>query len=322
MLTGAIDCGTNSIRLLISEIEDAETAHPRMREIIRKMRIVRLGAGVDATGWLSQQALDRTFEAAREYARDLEEHGVAAENVRMAATSATRDAGNRAAFVRGIEQILGVSPEVISGAEEAQLSFRGAVSALPDPDQGRSLVVDIGGGSTEFVLGDQQGVIGARSVDIGCVRLTERYLSSNPPSPAQVRRLIHDVDRAVASVLDQVPMGTATRLIGVAGSITTVTAQALGLSADDPQAIHGARLPVETVIEAAHALTGMTRAQRTDLGFMPEGRVDVIGAGAQIWARIIERVHELTQGRVDEVVASEQDILDGLALSVAEGAHR
>lgn len=326
MRVGAIDCGTNSIRLLISDVEPAPDgsgtagsagARPAPREVVREMRIVRLGAGVDATGWLSQEALDRTFAAAREYAELLREHGVPPERVRMVATSATRDAGNRTAFVRGIEQILGVTPEVITGAKEAELSFQGAVAALPEEEPGRDLVVDVGGGSTEFVLGDRDGVIASRSVNIGCVRLTERHLSSNPPTEGQVRRVLADVDHAVTTALSEVPLNTATRLIGVAGSVTTVTAQALALSSYNPAAIHGARLPLEEVRRAAEQLTGMTRAQRAELGFMHEGRVDVIGAGAQIWARIIERVHELTEGRIAETLTSEQDILDGLALSIA-----
>lgn len=316
---GAIDCGTNSIRLLIAEVRDTgDGGAPELTDVVRRMRIVRLGAGVDATGWLSQEALDRTFAAAEEYARDLAEHGVGPERVRMVATSATRDAGNRAAFVQGISARLGVEPEVISGAEEAELSFVGAASAVPGEREGRDLVVDIGGGSTEFVLGDAGGVLAAHSNNIGSVRLTERYLSSNPPTPAQLRRLENDVDIAITATLETVPLRTATRLIGVAGSVTTVTAQALGLEEYVPSAIHGARLSRERIVQAADELTGMTRAERAGLGFMPEGREDVIGAGAQIWSRIVERIAELTEGRVDAAVTSEMDILDGIALSVLD----
>ena len=313
MRVGAIDCGTNSIRLLIADLEEAPGGPAAVHDVVREMRVVRLGAGVDATGWLSQEALDRTFAAVDDYAAALKEHDV--RHVRMVATSATRDAGNRQIFTRGIRERLGIDPEVISGAEEARLSFLGAASAVDPSYEGRDLVVDIGGGSTEFVLGDRAGVLGSTSVNIGCVRLTERYLSSNPPSRSQVERLIGDVDAAVATALETVPIATATRLVGVAGSVTTVTAQALGLAEYDAERIHGTELQMGRTIDAAHALTRMTRAERAELGFMHEGRVDVIGAGAQIWARIVERVNELTHGRVETTVTSEHDILDGIALS-------
>ena len=318
MRVGAIDCGTNSIRLLIAEIEKhpAEGTHPKIQDVVRQMRIVRLGEGVDATGWLSQAALDRTFEAADDYASLLKKHKV--KHVRMVATSATRDAGNRQAFIQGISDRLGgVVPEVISGTEEAELSFLGAAATIDAAGTGRSLVVDVGGGSTEFVLGDENGVVASRSVNIGSVRLTERHLSSNPPAEGQIRRLVHDVDAAITTVLDSVPVGTATRLIGVAGSVTTVTAQALGLESYDADRIHGHEMPITEVVAAARELTTMTTSQRRALGFMHEGRADVIGAGAQIWSRIAERVCELTDGRITTAITSEHDILDGIALSVA-----
>lgn len=319
MRVGAIDCGTNSIRLLIADADpdagsDAPGSAPRLRDVVREMRIVRLGAGVDATGWLSEEALRRTFEAAGAYAEQLRRHEV--DRVRMVATSATRDAGNRQAFAAGIRERLGIEPEVISGDEEARLSFAGAAAAVPQAAEGRSLVVDIGGGSTEFVLGEADGVIAARSHDIGSVRLTERYLSSNPPTEAQLRRLVEDVDAAVEATLETVPLDTATRLIGVAGSVTTVTARALGLERYDSQAVHGAELGIEEITAAAGELTRMTREQRSDLEYMPAGREDVIGAGAQIWARIAQRIGELTEGRIRTAVTSEQDILDGIALSL------
>ena len=315
MRVGAIDCGTNSIRLLIADAgSDAPGSAPRLRDVVREMRIVRLGAGVDATGWLSEEALQRTFEAAGAYAEQLRRHEV--DRVRMVATSATRDAGNRQAFAAGIRERLGIEPEVISGDEEARLSFAGAAAAVPQAAEGRSLVVDIGGGSTEFVLGEADGVIAARSHDIGSVRLTERYLSSNPPTEAQLRRLVEDVDAAVEATLETVPLDTATRLIGVAGSVTTVTARALGLRRYDSQAVHGAELGIEEITAAAGELTRMTREQRSDLEYMPAGREDVIGAGAQIWARIAQRIGELTEGRIRTAVTSEQDILDGIALSL------
>ncbi|WP_129662280.1 Ppx/GppA phosphatase family protein [Rothia uropygialis] len=317
MRVGAIDCGTNSIRLLIADVEknSSEGMPPKVTDIVRQMRVVRLGAGVDATGWLAQASLDRTFAAAEEYAALIKKHKV--KHVRMVATSATRDAGNRDAFVEGITERLGVAPEVISGSEEAELSFYGAAATIQAAHSGRDLIVDVGGGSTEFVLGDENGVIASRSVNIGCVRLTERHLSSNPPTEGQVRRLLDDVDVAVTTALDSVAIGTATRLVGVAGSVTTVTAQALGLKEYDPDRIHGSELSIDAVSEAARALTNMTRQERSELGIMHEGRVDVIGAGAQIWARIAERTSELTDGRITTCTASEHDILDGIALSVA-----
>ncbi|MFI8597832.1 exopolyphosphatase [Kocuria koreensis] len=322
MRVGAIDCGTNSIRLLIADVKKAssEGEPPVVTDVVREMRVVRLGAGVDATGWLAQDSLDRTFAAAEEYARLIEKHKV--KHVRMVATSATRDAGNRHAFVEGINQRLGVVPEVISGSEEAELSFRGAAATIGPVGEGRDLVVDVGGGSTEFVLGDASGVLASRSVNIGCVRLTERHLSSNPPTDGQVRMLLGDVDVAVTSVLEAVPVRTTTRLVGVAGSVTTLTAYALGLSEYDAERIHGSELSIDAVSSAAEALTRMTRAERADLGIMHEGRADVIGAGAQIWARIAERVAEITDGAVTTCLASEHDILDGIALSVAEARKR
>ncbi|WP_030015883.1 MULTISPECIES: Ppx/GppA phosphatase family protein [Micrococcales] len=319
MRVGAIDCGTNSIRLLIAEVEKHPTeGSPRkVEDLVREMRIVRLGAGVDATGWLSQAALDRTFQATEEYARLLKKHKV--KHVRMVATSATRDAGNREAFIEGIsERLGGVKPEVISGVEEAELSFLGAAATVDAVRSGRSLVVDVGGGSTEFVLGDEHGVVASRSVNIGSVRLTERHLSSNPPTESQIRRVVNDVDAALTTVLDSVPIPTADRLIGLAGSVTTVTAQALGLETYDAERIHAHESPISEIESAARSLTLMTKSERAALGFMHEGRADVIGAGAQIWSRIAERVRGMTDGRISTAITSEHDILDGIALSVAE----
>lgn len=316
MRVGAIDCGTNSIRLLIADVEKkpAPGSLPAVTDIVREMRVVRLGEGVDATGWLSQDALDRTFAAAEEYAALISRHKV--KHVRMVATSATRDAGNRDAFVEGISERLGVVPEVISGTEEAELSFYGAVATIDPAPGGRDLIVDVGGGSTEFVLGDEDGVVASRSVDIGCVRLTERHMSSDPPTAGQIGRVLDDVDAALRKVLDAVPLHTTTRLVGVAGSVTTVTAQALGLEDYDADRIHGSVLDIDAISEAAGTLTSMTREERGRLRIMHAGRVDVIGAGAQIWARIAERIRELTDGAVTTSITSEHDILDGIALSV------
>ena len=235
MRVGAIDCGTNSIRLLITEAEgDAVGAPPaeiELNELVRTKEMVRLGQGVDATGWLAQEALDRTFAAVDGFARLLDEHAV--DSVRFVATSATRDAGNRHVFVDGIRSRLGVAPEVISGEEEAALSFAGATMvAAPESEEDRTMVVDLGGGSTELVLGSSAGILASRSMNIGCVRMTERHLGSNPPTEAQQRAVLADVDRALDSAALTVPLGQTRRIVGVAGTVTTITALATA-SADE-----------------------------------------------------------------------------------------
>ncbi|WP_144802943.1 Ppx/GppA phosphatase family protein [Kocuria rhizophila] len=314
MRVAAIDCGTNSIRLLIADVVTRDH-HPALKDVVREMRIVRLGQGVDATGWLAEAALERTFAAVDEYAALITEHG--ADRVRFVATSATRDAGNRDVFVAGIRSRLGVVPEVVSGDEEAALSFRGALNAAPglDPED-RVLVVDVGGGSTECVLGTPREVLAARSVDVGCVRMTERHLGSNPPTEEQQAHVLRDVDEAMDVVARTVPLEQTTRLVGVAGTVTTVTAMVMGLKRYDPDRINGTVLDVADVDRACRELTAMTRKQRARLGFMHEGRVDVIGAGALVWRRVVERVARATDGRVDTVTASEHDILDGIGLSL------
>ena len=314
MRVAAIDCGTNSIRLLIADVVTREH-HPALKDVVREMRIVRLGQGVDATGWLAEAALERTFAAVDEYAALITEHG--ADRVRFVATSATRDAGNRDVFVAGIRSRLGVVPEVVSGDEEAALSFRGALNAAPGLDPAdRVLVVDVGGGSTECVLGTPREVLAARSVDVGCVRMTERHLGSNPPTEEQQAHVLRDVDEAMDVVARTVPLEQTTRLVGVAGTVTTVTAMVMGLKRYDPDRINGTVLDVADVDRACRELTAMTRKQRARLGFMHEGRVDVIGAGALVWRRVVERVARATDGRVDTVTASEHDILDGIGLSL------
>jgi len=277
--------------------------------------VVRLGQGVDATGELAPEALERTFAATAEYAELIRQYR--AEKVRFVATSASRDARNRQVFVDGIRSLLGVEPEVISGDEEAALSFAGASSVLPIAGDDRVLVVDLGGGSTEFVLGDAGGVLAARSVDIGCVRLTERHLKGDPPTAEQIAAAEADVDAAITEAGLDVPLERSTAVVGVAGSITTITAHALKLPGYLPAAIHGAELPIGTIQAAATDLLGMTRAQRADLPYMHPGRVDVIGAGALVWRRILTRMGELSGGRIITATASEHDILDGIALSVS-----
>jgi exopolyphosphatase/guanosine-5'-triphosphate,3'-diphosphate pyrophosphatase len=310
----AIDCGTNSIRLLIADV-DRTNGTARLTDVVREMRVVRLGQGVDATGELAPEALERTFAATADYARLIREHGAGA--VRFAATSASRDARNRQVFVDGIRNLLGVEPEVISGAEEAGLSFAGASSVLPILDGQHVLVVDLGGGSTEFVLGTADGVTAARSVDVGCVRLSERHLRDDPPTAEQIAAAEADVDAAIRRVEADVPLERATAVVGVAGSVTTITAHALRLPRYSPEAIHGTELSIDAIRAAATDLLEMTRAGRAQLPYMHPGRVDVIGAGGLVWRRILERLNELTDGRVVTAIASEHDILDGIALSIS-----
>jgi len=309
----AIDCGTNSIRLLIADI-DRSDGTSTLTDVVREMRVVRLGQGVDATGELAPEALERTFAATADYAQLIREHR--AEAVRFVATSASRDARNRDVFVDGIRDLLGVEPEVISGDEEAALSFAGASSVLPILDGHEVLVVDLGGGSTEFVLGTAGGVTAAKSVDIGCVRLTERHLRNDPPTAEQIAAAEADVDAAIARAGQDVPLERATAVVGVAGSITTITAHAMKLPEYSPDAIHGTELPIDTVRAASTDLLEMVRSERAALPYMHPGRVDVIGAGGLVWRRILERMGGLSGGRITTATASEHDILDGIALSI------
>jgi exopolyphosphatase/guanosine-5'-triphosphate,3'-diphosphate pyrophosphatase len=296
----AVDCGTNSIRLLVRDLPGAE--------LHREMRVVRLGEGVDRTGTLAPQALERTRAALADYADTCRRLGV--ERTRMVATSATRDALNRAEFVDMVVATLGAPPEVISGDQEAALSFLGATRDL-DPAHGPFLVMDIGGGSTELVLGTRE-VQAATSVDVGCVRLTERHLVSDPPSAPEVADATATVDAALLSALAVVPAAQARTLVGLAGSVTTVAAMALGLSAYDAAAIHLARIPATSVHEITTRLLAMTRQDRARIGVMHPGRVDVIGGGALVLDRA------MTLLPFEEVLVSEADILDGIALSVGE----
>lgn len=307
---GAVDCGTNSIRLLIADVPGDGS----LDEVVREMRIVRLGEGIDATGSISEAAMGRTLAAAREYAGRCREQGC--EAVRFVATSASRDASNAQDFVAGVREAFGdldVSPEVVSGQEEARLSFAGATVALTDAAE-PYLVVDIGGGSTEFVLGDAaRGVLAARSVDIGCVRMTERHLHDDPPTEDQVWAALSDIVRALEEVAGEVDLSGVGTLVGLAGSVTTVTAHALGLPAYDRAQIHGAQLPVGTVVDACTDLLLSRRSVRRALPYLHEGRVDVIGAGALIWRTVVQRVAH--DSGLAGVRTSETDILDGIALS-------
>lgn len=312
MRVAAIDCGTNSIRLLIADVD----ADGGLHDLVRRMEIVRLGYGVDRTGVLDPERMAATLAMTREYAQQCREYAV--DRIRFTATSASRDAANAADFVAGVQEAFGdlrVTPEVISGAEEAGLSFRGATGDLVAAGiPGPYLVVDIGGGSSEFVLGTHT-VSASLSTDIGCVRLTERHLRSDPPSDAEIAAARADVERAIDAAADVVPLARARTLVGLAGSITTVTAHALALPSYQPDRIHLGTLNAAQVRAACHGLVAMTRAQRAALPFMHPGRVDVIGAGALIWSVIVDRVMA-TAGPID-IVTSEHDILDGIALSIA-----
>ncbi len=309
-VVAAIDCGTNSIRLLVATWDPELDG---LRDVVREMRVVRLGEGLEVSGRISPAALQRTFAALEEYAPAMRDAGVGA--VRFVATSATRDAANRAEFVAGVAERLGVTPEVISGDEEAALSFAGAVSspAVAAIARAPRLVVDIGGGSTEFVLGDTSPAASA-SVDIGCVRLAERRLFSDPPTAAELAAVAADADAAIALAGQAVPLRSAASLIGLAGTVTTVAAIALGLAEYDAEVLHGARIAADDVHRVAADLAAMTLAERLAMPVMHPGRADVIVSGALILSRIVEAVG------VAEVVVSEHDILDGIAAGVAAGA--
>lgn len=306
-----IDCGTNSIRLLIADRDDGG-----LRDVHRETRIVRLGQGVDATGRFAPDALARTRSALADYAALLEAHG--AERVRMVATSAARDASNRETFFTMTADVLGaVIPgavaEVITGAQEAELSFRGAVGEL-DSDAAPFVVVDLGGGSTEIVLGSD-GVVASYSADIGCVRVTERCLHSDPPTPQEVAAAREVVREQLDVALGAVPVERARTWVGVAGTMTTLSALAHGMTSYDAAAIHLSRVPGRDLLAVCERLIGMTRAQRAALGPMHEGRADVIGGGAVV---VEELARELrARAGIDELTVSEHDILDGIVLSIA-----
>ena len=322
----ALDCGTNSLRLLVAEVDPGRG---EMTDLARRMEIVRLGQGVDQTGRLAPEALTRTIGVLREYAAVID--AAAVEAVRMVATSATRDADNSAEFVGQVKEVLGLAPEVLTGTEEAMLAFTGATAELRGhPDGAPFLVADIGGGSTEFVLGPPGGYGGAGSppmsggprgvvppgqhsisVNIGCVRMTERHLHGDPPAGREVAAATADIDAALDRVADALPVRDARTLVGLAGSVTTVAAIAMGLPGYDAARIHHARVSAADVHAVTRDLLAQTRAARAAISVMHPGRVDVIGGGALVLDRIMQRFG------FGEVLVSEHDILDGIAWSLA-----
>ncbi|GAB94073.1 exopolyphosphatase/guanosine-5'-triphosphate,3'-diphosphate pyrophosphatase [Kineosphaera limosa] len=326
MRVAAVDCGTNSIRLLVADVPAADaaaTADPApLAEVVRRMEIVRLGQGIDATGAITPEAMERTLARSREYAHQCAELEV--DRVRFVATSASRDARNADEFVAGVRAAFAswdIAPEVITGAEEALLSFTGSTGELAGAAgvPGPYLVVDLGGGSTEFVRGDLRGgqadVGAAISTNIGCVRFHERFAFADPPTREQIERATTAADVVITQAQQAVGFTGINALVGLAGTVTTIAAHALRLPTYDRDVIHGSRLPVESILEACDDIVRATVAQRSSLGFMHPGRADVIGAGALIWGRIVARVAD--ESGITEVVTSEHDILDGIALSLS-----
>jgi len=311
----AVDCGTNSIRVLVADVSGSGHA-AGLRDVHREMRVVRLGQGVDATGVLAPQAIERTRVALADYTMVLRRKGV--ERVRMVATSATRDAANRDDFFSMVRATLGAEAEVISGDEEARLTFDGAVGEL-EPGDGPFVVVDVGGGSTEVVVGALTAsgpvVHAARSVDVGCVRLTERCLPDDPPTPEQVEKARAVAAGILADAVAAVPVEGVRTWVGVSGTVTTLSALAMDLPAYDPDVIHLSRLSLPDLHRVAAGLLAMPRDERAVLGPMHPGRVDVIGGGAIVVEELARELH--ARAGITELVASEHDILDGIARSLA-----
>ena len=303
MRVAAIDCGTNSIRLLIADVSG-----DNFREIYRDMEIVRLGQGVDKTGQFHPDAIARTLSAVDKYASEIARRGV--EKIRFCATSATRDASNRELFIDGVVERLGIAPEVISGEEEAFLSFTGATKELPE-SLAPFLVIDIGGGSTEFVLGNRS-VIAAKSVNIGCVRMSERHFLHDPATATEIESARIDIQKAIADASQHVDIKGASSLIAVAGTATTVAAAALDLPTYDRHSIHLSRITAEKTHQVSEMFLRMNRNERAALGYMHPGRVDVIGAGSLVLSEIMKATG------AKEFIASESDILDGMAWSLGQ----
>jgi len=299
----AIDCGTNSIRLLISDID---TATNTATDVVREMRIVRLGEGVDKTNAFLPSALERTFKAVDEYEKLLLKHNV--EHVRFVATSATRDAQNKAMFIKGVIDRLRIVPEVIAGVEEAALSFDGATRSLRQKHSAPFLVIDLGGGSTELVIGDKEPT-GAYSMDVGCVRMTERHTPGGNPTKAQEEAIRTDVRNALKVAGTKVDWKKAQTVVGVAGTITTVAAHVLNLKTYDPDVLHGAIITAEQISQTAQDFISLTPTQRGALPYMHEGRIEVITAGSIVLDEVMKGIGAKT------LIASERDILDGVTWS-------
>jgi exopolyphosphatase/guanosine-5'-triphosphate,3'-diphosphate pyrophosphatase len=311
MRVAAFDCGTNSLRLLIADV----AADGTLTDLRRETRIVRLGQGVDATGEFAPEALERTFAVAKEFAEVAAEYQP--EKARFVATSASRDVKNRDEFFAGIFEILGIVPEVITGDEEARLSFLGATARLTGA-QSPYVVMDLGGGSTELVLGTDD-VEAAVSMDIGSVRLTERHMPVETPDEAQIQAAIADIDAQLDQAAQVVDFSAPRTFIGVAGTVTTITAGILGLESYQRERIHGAHISVDDIAGESRKLLAMDRQSRADLPYMHPGRVDVIGAGSVLFARIAARFDQAVTaaGRQLDIRISETDILDGTALDLA-----
>jgi exopolyphosphatase / guanosine-5'-triphosphate,3'-diphosphate pyrophosphatase len=299
---GSLDMGTNSTRVLVAEPRDG-TLHI----LDRRQTITRLGQDVNATGRLADEAVERTLACLRDYREILDRHGV--ERIRAAATSAARDAANRDEFFDAVEDTIGVRPELLSGIEEGRMSFLGATGDL-DHALGPFLVVDIGGGSTEFIVGTD-AVEGVISVDVGCVRLTEKFLEHDPPLPEELTASISLTDAYLEDVVREVPgVAEARTLVGVAGTITTVAAVELGLATYDRDAIHHFRLTHDAAEDVFRTLATESRAQRIHNPGLEEARADVIVGGCCVLVALFRRFG------FDEMIVSEADILDGLALSL------
>jgi exopolyphosphatase/guanosine-5'-triphosphate,3'-diphosphate pyrophosphatase len=299
----AIDCGTNSIRLLISDID---TSTNTATDVCREMRIVRLGEGVDKTNAFSPRALERTFKAIDEYEEILLKHKV--ENLRFVATSATRDAQNKAMFIKGVIDRLRIVPEVIAGTEEAALSFDGATRSLRQKHKAPFLIIDLGGGSTELVIGDQEPT-GAYSMDVGCVRMTERHTPGGNPTKAQEEAIRTDVRNSLKEAAKKVDWQKAQTIVGVAGTVTTVAAHILKLKTYDPEVLHGASISAQQISQTAQDFISLTPSQRAALPYMHEGRIEVITAGSIVLDEVMKAIGAQT------LIASERDILDGVAWS-------
>lgn len=325
MKVAGIDCGTNTIRLLIAETIPQKTntlGAPILNDVLRKMEVVRLGAGLDRTGKFNDEALTRALNTVKNYANLCQENNV--ESIRFAATSATRDAANRNIFIQGVSNLLGIEPQVISGEQEAITSFTGAICAFEGRDakiESPIITVDLGGGSTELTLGTADGnLISAFSMNVGSVRMHERHLGIGKASIENVEAARKDIRDCLDLAEETVDFGAARTLIGLAGTVTTITAKWLGLRKYDPSLIHGAKMTLSQVRETCQWFIDSDTNQRAAIEFMHPGRVDVINAGALIWQEVVERIAMRTAEAghpLNEVITSEHDILDGLALWAA-----